>query len=106
MPRTFEDSAEGKTRVHQSGVREFGESLRRAGYDVVEVDWSPHGGGRCEDGGAPGRPALESAAQSDRHLGQQESQTRRNVHSAAPRHLLDFDIRPGNLLVENRRSRN
>jgi FdrA protein len=27
------------------GVREFGESLRVAGYEVVFVDWSPPAGG-------------------------------------------------------------
>jgi len=27
------------------GVREFGESLRDAGYEVVHVDWSPPAGG-------------------------------------------------------------
>ncbi len=27
------------------GVRDFGESLRQAGYEVVEVDWSPPAGG-------------------------------------------------------------
>lgn len=27
------------------GVREFGDSLRQAGYEVVEVDWSPPAGG-------------------------------------------------------------
>jgi FdrA protein len=27
------------------GVRDFGESLREAGYEVVFVDWSPPAGG-------------------------------------------------------------
>jgi FdrA protein len=27
------------------GVREFGEALREAGFEVVEVDWSPPAGG-------------------------------------------------------------
>lgn len=27
------------------GVREFGESLREAGYEVVQVDWTPPAGG-------------------------------------------------------------
>lgn len=27
------------------GVREFGESLRDGGFDVVDVDWSPPAGG-------------------------------------------------------------
>ncbi len=30
------------------GVRDFGDSLRQAGYDVVEVDWSPPAGGDPE----------------------------------------------------------
>ncbi len=27
------------------GVREFGDSLRQAGYEVIFVDWSPPAGG-------------------------------------------------------------
>ncbi len=27
------------------GARDFGESLREAGYEVIEVDWSPPAGG-------------------------------------------------------------
>jgi FdrA protein len=27
------------------GVRAFGDSLRAAGYDVIQVDWSPPAGG-------------------------------------------------------------
>ena len=30
------------------GVREFGESLRGSGYDVVMVNWSPPAGGDQE----------------------------------------------------------
>jgi hypothetical protein len=30
------------------GVRELGESLREAGFDVVQVDWSPPAGGNAE----------------------------------------------------------
>ena len=30
------------------GVRDFGDSLARAGYDVVQVDWSPPAGGNAE----------------------------------------------------------
>jgi FdrA protein len=30
------------------GVRAFGDSLREAGYEVVEVDWSPPAGGDTE----------------------------------------------------------
>ena len=30
------------------GVRAFGESLGEAGYDVVQVDWSPPAGGDPE----------------------------------------------------------
>jgi FdrA protein len=45
MPRTFEDLLRGKPVFISLGVREFGESLRRAGYNVVDVDWSPPAGG-------------------------------------------------------------
>ena len=27
------------------GVREFGDSLRRAGFEAVQLDWSPPAGG-------------------------------------------------------------
>jgi hypothetical protein len=30
------------------GVREFGDSLREAGFEVVEVDWSPPAGGNAD----------------------------------------------------------
>ena len=30
------------------GVRAFGESLSKTGYDVVQVDWSPPAGGNVE----------------------------------------------------------
>ncbi len=30
------------------GVRGFAESLRRAGFDVVHVDWSPPAGGDAQ----------------------------------------------------------
>ena len=29
------------------GVREFGDSLARSGFDVVQVDWSPPAGGNA-----------------------------------------------------------
>jgi hypothetical protein len=29
------------------GVREFGDSLARAGFDVLQVDWSPPAGGNA-----------------------------------------------------------
>jgi hypothetical protein len=45
MPRKFEDLLKEKPVFISLGVREFGESLRRAGYDVVDVDWSPPAGG-------------------------------------------------------------
>ena len=45
MPRTFEDLLKEKPVFISLGVREFGESLRRAGYEVVDVDWSPPAGG-------------------------------------------------------------
>jgi len=45
MPRKFEDLLREKPSFICLGVREFGESLRRAGYDVVDVNWSPPAGG-------------------------------------------------------------
>lgn len=30
------------------GVRDFGDSLRQAGYEVVEVDWTPPAGGDAQ----------------------------------------------------------
>ncbi len=30
------------------GVRDFADSLRAAGYDVVQVDWSPPAGGDAQ----------------------------------------------------------
>ena len=30
------------------GVREFGDSLVKAGYEVVHVDWTPPAGGNAE----------------------------------------------------------
>jgi hypothetical protein len=45
MPGKFVDVLKEKPVFINLGVREFGESLRRAGYDVVDVDWSPPAGG-------------------------------------------------------------
>ena len=38
----------GKPVFVNVGVREFGETLGAAGYDVVQVDWSPPAGGNAE----------------------------------------------------------
>jgi len=39
---------QGKPVFVNVGVREFGDSLRQAGYEVVEVDWSPPAGGDAQ----------------------------------------------------------
>jgi len=41
----LEELLKGKPVFVNVGVREFGESLREAGYEVVFVDWSPPAGG-------------------------------------------------------------
>ncbi len=48
MAVTFEKVLGGKPVFVNVGVREFGETLRKAGYDVVHVDWSPPAGGDAE----------------------------------------------------------
>jgi len=45
MPRKFGELLKGKPVFVNVGVRDFGETLREAGYDVVIVDWSPPAGG-------------------------------------------------------------
>ena len=47
MPIKFEDLVRGDPApvFVNVGVRDFGESLREAGYGVVFVDWSPPAGG-------------------------------------------------------------
>ena len=45
MAGTFQDLL-GRTPVFINvGVRGFGDALREAGFEVVEVDWSPPAGG-------------------------------------------------------------
>jgi hypothetical protein len=43
--KKFETLLKEKPVFINVGVHEFAESLRRAGYDVVEVAWSPPAGG-------------------------------------------------------------
>ena len=43
--RKFETLLKEKPVFINIGVHEFAESLRRAGYEVVEVAWSPPAGG-------------------------------------------------------------
>ena len=43
--RKFETLLREKPVFINVGVHEFAESLRKAGYDVVEVAWSPPAGG-------------------------------------------------------------
>ena len=45
---TLKDLLQGKPVFVNVGVRDFGDSLREAGYEVVEVDWSPPAGGDRE----------------------------------------------------------
>lgn len=45
MAVALEDLLQGAPVFLNVGVREFGESLRDAGYEVVHVDWSPPAGG-------------------------------------------------------------
>ena len=45
MAVALEDLLQGAPVFLNVGVREFGESLRDAGYAVVHVDWSPPAGG-------------------------------------------------------------
>ena len=47
MPK-LEELLRGKPVFVNVGVREFGDSLRRSGYDVVMVSWSPPAGGDPE----------------------------------------------------------
>ncbi|HVO37434.1 MAG TPA: hypothetical protein VMV03_00255 [Spirochaetia bacterium] len=48
MAKSLKDLLQGKPVFVNVGVREFGETLRRAGFDVVQVDWSPPAGGDAE----------------------------------------------------------
>ncbi len=44
-PVPLADLLRGKPVFVNVGVRDFAESLRQAGFEVVEVDWSPPAGG-------------------------------------------------------------
>ena len=48
MDSALKDLLGGRPVFVNVGVREFGETLRKAGYDVVLVDWSPPAGGDAE----------------------------------------------------------
>ena len=45
MAATLEELLRGRPVFVNVGVRGFGDSLREAGYDVVQVEWSPPAGG-------------------------------------------------------------
>ena len=45
MSDSLKDLLGGRPVFVNVGVREFGETLRREGYDVIMVDWSPPAGG-------------------------------------------------------------
>ena len=45
MAVRFETLLQGRPVFVNVGVRGFGDSLREAGYEVVQVDWSPPAGG-------------------------------------------------------------
>lgn len=45
MPRKLEELLKEKPVFVNVGVRDFGVSLQEAGYDVVNVDWTPPAGG-------------------------------------------------------------
>jgi len=45
MTTTLAEVLQGRPVFVNVGVRGFGDSLREAGYEVVEVDWSPPAGG-------------------------------------------------------------
>ena len=45
MTVTLADLLQGTPVFVNVGVREFGDSLREAGCEVIDVDWSPPAGG-------------------------------------------------------------
>jgi FdrA protein len=45
MAGTFLQALPERPRFLNVGVRAFGDSLREAGFEVVQVDWSPPAGG-------------------------------------------------------------
>ena len=48
MADSLRDLLRGKPVFVNVGVREFGDTLRAAGFDVVQVDWAPPAGGNAE----------------------------------------------------------
>ena len=44
----FKDLLQDKPVFVNVGVREFGDSLREAGFEVIYVDWSPPAGGDAQ----------------------------------------------------------
>jgi FdrA protein len=45
MPLTLSEMLATKPVFINVGVREFGDSLRAAGFEVIQLDWSPPAGG-------------------------------------------------------------
>ena len=45
MTTALVDLLQGRPVFVNIGVRAFGDSLRKAGFQVVQVDWSPPAGG-------------------------------------------------------------
>ncbi|MGA2082664.1 MAG: hypothetical protein ABSH53_18915 [Holophaga sp.] len=48
MGRTLLELLQSRPVFVNVGVRDFGDSLRAAGYDVIQVDWSPPAGGDAQ----------------------------------------------------------
>jgi len=48
MPVKLDELLQEKPVFVNVGVRDFGDSLREAGHEVVEVDWAPPAGGDAE----------------------------------------------------------
>lgn len=48
MAESLKDLLRRKPVFVNVGVREFGDTLRAAGYDVLQVDWLPPAGGNAE----------------------------------------------------------
>ena len=47
-PMSLGEMLAGRPIFINVGVREFGESLREAGFEVVQVNWSPPAGGDAD----------------------------------------------------------
>jgi FdrA protein len=48
MTMTLGELLQGRPVFVNIGVQAFGDSLREAGYDVIQVDWSPPAGGDAQ----------------------------------------------------------